>query len=114
MVWLILWEEEEVGVEASAEPGEADHVRLRTASWPASCERVADIARWARADCTVVPSLTLCILTTGLITRRATVVVIASSVERTLAVIDTLASGAADQRISPPSRRARTHWTVNT
>jgi len=111
---LVLWEEEEVGVEASAESGEADHVRLRTASWPASCERVADIARWARADCTVVPRLTLGILTTGLITRRATVVVIASSVERTLAVIDTLASRAPDQRVSPPPRRARTHRAVNT
>lgn len=40
----------------------------------------------------MVPGLALSILTAGLVTRRATVVVVASPVERALAVVDALPS----------------------
>jgi len=61
----------------------------------------------------MVPCLALSILTTGLITGRATVVVVASPVERALAVVDALPSRAPDQRVSPPAGRAGANWTVN-
>jgi len=61
----------------------------------------------------MVPCLALGILTTGLITGRATVVVVASPVERALAVVDALPSRAPDQRVSPPAGRAGANWTVN-
>ena len=76
MEWLVLWEEKEVRVEASTESGEADHIglgkiimnfkmnvqvlkdkNLGATGWSARSERIANIARGARADCTVVPRL---------------------------------------------------------
>ena len=57
--------------------------------------------------------LALSILTTGLITGRATVVVVASPVERALAVVDALTPRAPDQRIPPPAGRTGANWTVD-
>ena len=57
--------------------------------------------------------LALGILATSLVTGRATVVVVASPVERALAVVDALPSRATDQRVSPPAGRAGANWTVD-
>ena len=57
--------------------------------------------------------LALSILTTSLITGRAAVVVVASPVERTLAVVDALTSRASDQRVSPPAGRTGANWTID-
>jgi len=61
----------------------------------------------------MVPCLALGILTTGLITGRAAVVVVASPVERALAVVDALTPRAPDQRVSPPAGRAGANWTID-
>jgi len=53
----------------------------------------------------VVPGLTLRVLPTSILTRRSAVKVKTCSVQRTLAVIDTFASGATDERIAPISSR---------
>jgi len=61
----------------------------------------------------MIPCLAFSILTTSLITGRAAVVVVASPVERALAVVDALASRASDQRVSPPASRTGANWTID-
>lgn len=60
----------------------------------------------------MVSRLAFCILSTCIITGRATVIVVASLGQRTLAVIDAFSSGTSDKRISPVACWASTHGPV--
>ena len=88
------------------EPGEAHDVRLGPAGGPASGQGVAHVAGGAGADGPVVSGLALGVLPAGVVAGRPAVVVVAGAVERTLAVVDALAPGAADEGVSPPARGA--------
>merc|ERR1719468_1107944 len=70
------------------------------------------MARGAGADGAVIPGLTLSVLTTGVLTRRPAVKIKTGAVQRTLTVVDTLSSGASDERIPPEPRRTGAHGPV--
>lgn len=61
----------------------------------------------------MIPGLTLSVLSTGVFTGRPAVVVVAGAVQGTLAVVDALSPGAADERVSPVSGRTGAHRTVH-
>ena len=61
----------------------------------------------------MVPGLTLGILTTGVVTGGPAVVVVARPVQGTLAVVDTLASGAPDQGVSSVPGWTGADWPVS-
>jgi len=60
----------------------------------------------------MVPGLTLGILSACVLTRRSTIVVVTSSIQRTFTVVDTLASRTADERISSKSSGTCAHRTI--
>ena len=92
---LVLREEEEVGVEVAAEPAEADHVGLggAAAGLATGGERVAHEAGGTGADGAVVARLALRILSARVLAGGPAVVVETGAVQRTLAVVYTLAYG---------------------
>jgi len=61
----------------------------------------------------VVPCLTLSVLTTGVLTGGPAVEIETSSIQRTLTVVDTFASGATDQRVASVSSWTGTNWSVS-
>ena len=83
--------EQEVRVQRSLEPGEADDVSLLPPAEPAGGQGITHVTRGAGADGAVVPGLALGVLTTGILTWRPAVEIKTGAVQGTLAVIDALA-----------------------
>lgn len=109
---LVLGKKQEVRIQRSLEPGEPDDVALLPPAEPAGGQGVAHVARRAGTDGAVIPGLTLSVLTAGILTRRPAVKIKTGAVQRTLAVVDTLSSGASDEGVPPVSRRTGAHGPV--